>query len=59
MAVDGLLVDERRAANDRKLTLLIAIIRLLVALVVLLAAFAGSIYMVVKLDWLATTMASW
>ena len=48
-AVVGLLVDERRAANDRKLTRSI-IIQLLVALVVLLAAFAGSIYMVVKLD---------
>ena len=48
-AVVGLLVDERRAANDRKLTRSI-IIQLLVALVVLLAAFAGSVYMVVKLD---------
>ncbi len=48
-AVVGLLVDERRAAEDRKLTRSI-IIQLLVALVVLLAAFAGSIYMVVKLD---------
>ena len=48
-AVVGLLVDERRAADDRKLTRSI-IIQLLVALVVLLAAFAGSIYMVVKLD---------
>ncbi|WPT14365.1 hypothetical protein PSENEW3_00000495 [Picochlorum sp. SENEW3] len=48
-AVVGLLVDERRAANDRKLTRSI-IMQLLVALVVLLAAFAGSIYMVVKLD---------
>ena len=48
-AVVGLLVDEKRAADDRKLTRSI-IMQLLVALVVLLAAFAGSIYMVVKLD---------
>ncbi|WPT16899.1 hypothetical protein PSENEW3_00004906 [Picochlorum sp. SENEW3] len=48
-AVVGLLVDERRAANDRKLTQSI-VMQLLVGLVVLLAAFAGSIYMVVKLD---------
>jgi len=48
-AVVGLLVDEKRAADDRKLTQSI-IMQLLVALVVLLAAFAGSIYMVVKLD---------
>eukprot|EP00889_Picochlorum_renovo_P006189 jgi/Picre1/33219/NNA_008544.t1 len=48
-ALVGMVVDEKRAADDRKLTRSI-IIQLCVALIVLLAAFAGSIYMVVKLD---------
>jgi len=48
-ALIGMVVDEQQAADDRKLTRSI-IIQLCVALAALLAAFAGSIYMVVKLD---------
>ena len=48
-ALIGMVVDEQQAADDRKLTRSI-IIQLCVAFTVLLAAFAGSIYMVVKLD---------
>ena len=44
-----MVVDEKRAADGQKLTRSI-IIQLCVAFIVLLAAFAGCIYMVVKLD---------